>query len=244
MTQKPKTLISILAHGAAQATFNRHLPFWLELRAENPGVQFIVWMPANDRVKVPSEMEVQAVGEAEHNGVTAIRRIQYMFEFMAGTAHNLYAFFEYDSFCLGQLPAFEGDIAGNMFRDVESEAFKGGMYFHPPVLFTNHGLQQIAAQMLQMQPTEERGMWDRFMGLAAKKAGLKCASFLDDGRGFARNTTHAQDQSELRKAILRGARMIHGVKDEASFKTVQKAWELRSMQNTLEKEGYEITPPQ
>lgn len=235
------TLISIMAHGGAQAVFDRHLPIWKEHVKE--GAELMVWSPMNDQV-LASGIPQQAIVKAQHNGPDSIDRIRYILEFMAGTGHDRYGFFEYDSFCLGPIPMFKTDIAGNLFIDeTPSEQFKGGMFFHPPIFLTNSGMQRLAAETKQMPSTLEGSFWDRYLGLAVKRAGLTYTSFLETGQGFSQNTVEPVQYPDLRKAILHGARCLHGIKTPDCLKVVLRAWELRMEQNDLEEEGYTVTLP-
>lgn len=221
-----KTHISILAHGAAQATFDRHLPFWSETaKLCTPEADVMVWMPENDKVK--TALPGQALGKAEHNGVTAINRFKYIIEFMAGLGMDRYVFFEYDSICLGSLPDSKVDVIGNMFTDQISEQFAGGMFFHPPILFSNHAVQKLNAEMLGMPPNLEGQMWDRYLGLAVKRAGLSHKSFFDSGLGFADNTIPVKRQYDLVKSIIHGCKLIHGIKDVQTLDVIKRAWRLR-----------------
>lgn len=231
-----RTLISILAHAEAQETFERHFPYWKAHEAE--GADLLFRFPANSAFVVPGHQSI-ALGKKEHDGLHSIANFYSIMDHMWNLGYDRVGFLEYDSFCLGPLPSMgEFDLIGNIFPDQISEKFQGGMFVHPPFFVTRAGLAQLVNFGMKGLPfIAEGGFWDRWLGLAIKRAGLTCKSLIESGEGYSQNTIPKESWPDLRKAILTGARCIHGVKDVETFKVVQLAWNHAQSRAHLEEAG-------
>lgn len=228
------TLINILAHKEAQQTFERHFQFW-EKVADKPS-DILVWCPSNSKVECPG-IQILCVAAAQHAGSEAILRIRTILEHGRDSGYDRVAFFEYDSICLGdKLPEFSEDIGANIFLDTESDKFNGGMFTHPPVVVKREGLARLCEAFKSMSLADEGGFWDRWLGLAIKRAALSHRNFLS-GEGFSRNTIHGDGWQAMREFIIDGATMIHGIKDKETLEVAVRARQLAFYREELKKEG-------
>lgn len=218
-----KTLIAIYAHLQAKATFERHFQFWEALK--QPGDEIMMFCPADAPLQMPGVMS-QVFGKAQHHGRNAIDHFRSQMEHMAGLGFDRYAWFEYDSICLGPLPEFVGQMAANFFHD-DGKSFTAKIYCHPPLLFTAAGLQAIVKEFQDMPSNSEAGYWDRWLGLAIERTGIIYHDLLGKGEGYSHNTIHESQHKDLYRAVLNGARLIHGIKDEATLEVIKRAWNRR-----------------
>jgi len=179
------------------------------------------------------------VGKAEHHGVQSIMRFRAILEQMQGGGYDRYAFFEYDALCLANdLPPMFADVVGNVFTDSNTDnGFTGGMFVHPPIMFTAKGLSQVVKTMEGMSLTDERSVWDRWFGLCLKRSGLSCHSLLASGLGYSMNTIPPEKHEELFLAIRNGAVLVHGVKTPECLEVCKKGMALRASVEHVESSG-------
>lgn len=225
-----KTLVSIYCHnkpGAVEA-FERHFQYWQEL-----GHDILLFSPSDAAVSVAGISGI-TTGKAQHHGVQSIKNFRGVLEHMAGLGYDRHAFFEYDSICLGPLPEFKGDLAAIIYHD-SNPGFTGKMFCHPPILFTASGLNRLVEEFKQMPFDAEQGFWDRWIGLAIERAGLVYTDLLTDGRGWSRNTIYEVHHKDLFNAILRGVKVIHGIKDQQTLEVIQRAWKKKVMIEQVQK---------
>lgn len=228
-----------MAHKEAQDTFNRHYPFWKQL-----GGDILVVHPTDSKVILPEREKIMAMefGKAAHTGVQSIVRFRSILEHMNGLGYDRSAFFEYDSFCLGEFPEMKGAMMAPVFRDNSPErGFEGTTFCHPPLFFTPFGLSAVTEVIKTMPLTAEGSVWDRFLGLAIERANLEPFDLLGAGMAFCDNTIHPARHPALALAVRNGSRMFHGVKDEATLKVILEANRLREAAEMVRKNGGEVT---
>jgi hypothetical protein len=208
------TIVFVMAHKDAQATFDRHVPFW---NAHKRDVR--VFCPV--RCEVNTYHRLTSWGSKCHHGPVANARFRIMLTTMWGspTTSNHFLFYEYDSLCLDPgFSPFDSEtpgkpfIAGNIFSNNDPR-FKGSLFVHPPLAFNRQGLQAILSRCGagKLSDAAELGFWDRWLGLACNLAGVAPH---DWGKsGFSRNTIEPPHVEEAVLAVARGAVMVHGVKD-------------------------------
>lgn len=231
-----KTLAVVMAHKAAQETFNRHFHLWRKL--EN--TDLMVACPSDSKVILPERGKAIAyeVGKAEHTGRQSIVRMRTILEQMNHTGYERYVFFEYDSFCLGQLPEPQADIMANCFFDHSpNRGFEGTMFCHPPLLFTVKGLADLVQSIQTLPLTAEAGVWDRWLGWAMQRANLNVFDLIKNKLGTSRNTFHDNELEALKIDIIAGARLIHGIKSPEAFNVCTETYRLMAMKKELQEKG-------
>lgn len=210
-----KNLCVVMAHGAAQKTFERHFVEW-----EKHGADMLIICPVDDKINCPG-IQVMAMGKREHHGLAALTRFFGLLQHVEGMGYEHVIIHEYDSFCLGANPKLDwtDDIAGNSFGEDNPNAnFEGKMYVHPPLIFSLAGIKRITAAL----PSQvyEQGFWDRWLGRMIEITGATHHNF--GPIGFSLNTIHAAHYPALKDAVRNGARWIHGVKDAETYKLLKK----------------------
>jgi hypothetical protein len=232
-----KTLVSVMVHKDAQTTFDRHFPLWRNL--EN--TEILVVCPTNSPIILPERGKCRRleVGHAEHSGKQSIVRVRTVLEHLAGQGEfERYVFFEYDSFCLGQLPEPRADIMAPVFRDNgPNRGFKGTIYLHPPIMFTAAGLSKVCEQIKKMSLAEEGGVWDRWLGWAIEQANIPFIDMLTSGEAYSSNTIEPHQFEQLPKLIRNGAVFFHGVKTPECFKVIMEANRDRELAEEVRKSG-------
>jgi hypothetical protein len=229
-----------MAHKEAQEIFERHFPLWWDL-----GHELLVVYPKRSRVLIPmprgkQERQVMQleVGEPAHSGIESIVRFRTILEQMHGMGFDRYAFFEYDALCFGPLPEMRGDVAGNLFRDDSpNRGFIGTCFVHPPLMFTHKGLEMVVNMIRQMKLTDEKSVWDRFLGLCVERIGIPIWNFMDHNQGTSMNTWNDDDLPRLHKEIMKGASMVHGVKSKRAFDVAVNAGRLYRNKKELQELG-------
>lgn len=212
-------LVSIMAHREAQSTFDRHLPHW---KTMSPNLQ--VWCPEGHCVRT-NGIPVIELGKPEHHGVIAMKRFKYMIQWLAESEYDLHAFYEYDSFSLEpKFPDLPYDaLAGNWFDNTHiGQEFKGEHFVHPPLFADRSTLLLLAEALSMMRNDEELGFWDRFVGLACKKAGIRRMDLFKFKLGWSANTVHPGLYPHLRNAVRDGAIHLHGIKGENAYNLAVK----------------------
>lgn len=224
-----RTLITIMAHKDAQATFNLHFDrHWKRICGKED--EILVAFPSDAKIEVPNGCQRIEVGLAAHTGPQSIVRLKTIMERMAGSGFDRYLFFEYDSICLGPMPDWylDYDIYCPLFRDNgPNRGFKGETFCHPPILMTQHGIDSVLKVMMRMPNTEEGSVWDRFFGYALEQSGAKAKDLLSSGEAFSHNTIHPSYYEGMEYAIRHGAIFLHGIKDAETLRRAERARELR-----------------
>ena len=233
-----KTLITIMAHAAAEDTFTRHYPFWEA--HEKEGAELLFIFPEGQAIRGLGKPSLE-IGKAEHDGIQAMMRFRSVLMHLASlTEIERHVFLEYDSFILGPLPTLFTSIAGNIFSE-NSPAWRGRSFIHPPFMVEANALRKVVAEFNKLPMGVENGMWDRALGLASEMANITRLSWIENGYGYSQNTIHPEHFEACTQAILNGAHALHGVKDEACLKVITEAWKLRKNIDELELAGWKVS---
>lgn len=208
-----------MAHGdpEAQATFDRHLPYW---RAH--GFPLFVACPTDSVVNTGIPMFT--IGRRSHHDAMANYRFRKTLEFLATVPSDWFVIHEYDSLCLEPvipIILFEhGRIMGNVFQNNDPN-FEGSQFIHPPLLMDRETLLKIVSVGQDVPDEAEHGFWDRWLGLVCDRGGIEVCGY--GNLGFSRNTIEAVDYSIARARVRDGAVMIHGVKTAKVLQGLQEA---------------------
>lgn len=209
------TQVVVIAHGARQDVFDRHLKFW----QHGP---ILVVTPENDPVK--TDLQTLVFGKAQQAGDEARLRILLMLSRLMVTPATQYAIFEDDSICLSpKLPMIcdSPGLYGNTFGNVER--FVSPRYANPPLMMKRETLELIYAASKRYLNVTEEGHFDR---LFAAWAFLSNVPILDyTPPGYSRATIIDKQFGEMAGAIIAGATMIHGIKYPHCLDLAKKAYE-------------------
>lgn len=203
-------LVVIMAHGKAQDTFNRHLPYW-----ERWVRDVLVFSPANDVVRTNHAQ--LTFGTACHHGPESIRRFRHLLTCLSKSNFSEFVIHEYDSLSFDQ--DFPENLNGTLYSNEFSNSdrtFEGSRFFHPPLMFSRETLQTILAVGSGVPDTAEKGFWDRWLGLVADKAGIPTQCL----NGFSRNTIEPTDLQSAIEARRAGAVHFHGIKNPIVLRTL------------------------
>jgi len=209
-----KTLVIVQAHSEAQATFDRHLPFWEAHRSD------IVVLCPRDAI-IQTDHYVIATGNRGHHNTAANRRIKDMIRFFLMTEHERLAFFEYDAVCFQPvLPLLKEDgLWSNLFTSDQPQ-FQGHFFTHPPLIMSRDVAIRLLHQLDKMPDDSELCFWDRMVGYACELAFIPMYHYGE--RGFARNTIEPGDIPAAVQARKSGALFYHGIKSPQALEAIVK----------------------
>lgn len=205
----------VMGHKDAQATFDRHMPIW-----EKNGYPIIVVTPENNPVS--TNHALIRIGARQHHGREAIERFVRILQVGVEAGYPFILFDEYDSFCL-EIPfriMTEKGIHGWDWRDKDpANGFKGTHFIHPPLFMDI----ETAVQIVQASETlrhmgDERGFWDRWVGMICEKQGIPIHT--TETFHFSRNTIEQGHMALLFDALKSGAKWFHGVKTEPVYNMI------------------------
>ena len=213
-----KCLIVVMAHAAAQSTFNRHLRFW-----ESHGQDIVVFSPQDAVVR--TKHPVIAWGTASHHDAMANERFFRMLEIISRMNYDRFCINEYDSLCFSpEIPYTEdGYLWANSWKN-EDPSFSGEWYFHPPLIMCNRVLKRIVQACKDVPFSSEKGFWDRYLGIVVQKYGIGFGTYNE--QGFSRNTIEIQDLPAAMNARRNGAVLFHGIKDASTLAGLEGACSL------------------
>lgn len=209
-----------MAHGREQATFDRHLPFW-----EAHKLPILVVSPEDDPVKTRHQMLLTA--RASHSGDEALGRLKCMIEALCRTTFRYHLIFEYDSICLDpERVKFQPGLYGNLFKNLDGKEisnFMAWIYPNPPWLVDINSLRKMR-NVMNEYPISEHGFADRFLAALAVCAGVPILHHIP--RGYSRAPLElGAHWKELKQAISKGGRMIHGIKTESVLNRVVEIYQ-------------------
>lgn len=211
-----RTCTVVMAHGKAQGTFDRHLPYW-----QRNGSFWFVACPADDMVR--TTYPVLGIGRTSHHNAAANQRFRELFHILARMDFDQFWIHEYDSLCVDVEPPTldPHKLWGNLWRNTEPKRFTGKQFFHQPLFMSREILQRLSLRMERIPDSAEEGFQDRFLGLAVDLAGVPFAGY--EKLGFSRNTIepeHLRDAVAARKA---GATLFHGIKSAMVLDAIVRA---------------------
>lgn len=211
-----RTCTVVMAHGKAQGTFDRHLPYW----ERNGSLRFIV-CPADDLIR--TKHPVLAIGRSSHHNAAANARFKELFHVLGMMDFDYFWIHEYDSICVDPEPPDldPKKLWGNLWHNTEPKRFTGRQFFHQPLFLPREILGILLMHMERIPDASEEGFQDRFLGLAVDLAGVPFAGY--ENLGFSRNTIepeHLRDAVAARKA---GATLFHGIKSAMVLDAIVRA---------------------
>lgn len=212
-------LALIQAHHGVEETVKRHLPFW---RAVSRRVVFVTRVDA----KLELEVEQIAIGTGGHHGQELAERIVGMFDWASKESWTTFGLFEYDAISLSMLaPPLEG-MAALRYRQDRPDYWVGKFFLHYPHVYSRKAFDKIHPQLKEIlsQKVIDTRYSDRFIGLAAERAGVPIMDLRAEKIGFSRDTITELDRSELIKAVRKGASFFHGIKDADTLKALIKEY--------------------
>lgn len=197
--------ITVMAHGAVQETFNRHLPLWMAHKAD---VQVVC--PVNDPVNAP--FPIIRFDDAERAGPQAHARLRHMHQHLCENSKSGYHLIcEYDSFLLSD-PVLSPGLWGIMQMNKQSPDFLAHRYPNPPWLIDSVSLAAMWDVAQRYPLLYEGGEADRYWAALAELAGVPMFEYRP--AGFTKGTIDSIHHMELHVELEMGCRAFHGVKDK------------------------------
>lgn len=228
MRDGPRILGVVMAHGAVQATVERHLPYWLRVCD-----MVEVWVPEGEGFKLPGGvLVIEAVANGgAYSGATSERTTIAM---GAASDHDpeFVMLLEYDAMVWGPISRRRmpehGHVAACCWPNeaqspVPGKTFKGSFYLHFPHIYSRLALELTVGTIRQaMKFTDEHGYTDRFLGRAVELAGVPVRDWRAEGLAYSWENIsgHPGRVAECVEAVRGGALFSHGIKDEASLRRI------------------------
>lgn len=208
-------LTVVMAHGGAQAIFDRHLPLW-----EAHGWPIQVLCPRDDLVFTKHPM--MAFGKSEHHGLEQKQRLLEAMMHVVKIAPNYSVWFDYDSFCLEPDPLLlcgpAYGIYANHGINQEPVRFLAGIYPGAPMAMSHETLCELLFAAIRLPLVFEEGFADRLLGAWAQIAGIPITGL----NGFWKTEITKAEWENLDRFLAAGAIWIHGVKSEATFNHIME----------------------
>ena len=212
------TLIAIMTHGAANATFLRHLPFW-----EKPGHDILICTPSDDPAHSHGR-EVFDSGISTHSGMEAVNRHRNVLRECIRRDYDWSLVTEYDALFLGDhLPEFAIGLSGIRNPNYELERFKSLWVLGAPWVIDRESRKNIVAYADTHPDVTEEGCADRFLTAWARSAGVPTHQIPQ--AGLHMNTITPADYGAMVEACKAGGRFFHGVKTAECLEILLGAWE-------------------
>lgn len=219
----------VMAHGAAQATVRRHLPYWLRVCGEVE-----IWVPAGEgfTLDTPGAYVFEAIpNRGAYSGATS-ERCTVAMEAALDTGLPYTLLMEYDALTWGPIPdaavPAHGEVAAPRWPNephtpVPGKTFRGAFYLHFPQLYSRLALELTVGTIRQaMRSTDEHGYTDRFLGRAVELAGVPVRDWRAAGLSYSWENIsgHERRVVECVAAVRAGAFCSHGIKDEVSLRRI------------------------
>lgn len=220
------TSLTIMAHGAAQETFNRHVPLWRRLVSDD---KILVIAPATDPIK-DCPFSFLNIGQHGHATKASVDRLKLALGNIIKFGSGYHLICEYDSFALTPDFKMREGLSGPLMPNKEPCRFMAPRYPNPPWL-VDWRTACLMWQCANRWPSViEEGFADRYLAALAYLANVP---ILDcEPSGFTRATITQAFWFLTRKAIERGGVMIHGVKDAETLDVVLKAYAAKTKQQS------------
>lgn len=205
-------LIVILGHGAAQETFDRHLPLW-----EAHGYPMLINSPLDDPLSCRGRHEFLA-GYSAHNGDLLYWRIYDLFDYLyRRTDYDQFVLMEYDSFLLDPIIRPVKGIQAVLCDNTEVR-FKEPKYCIPPIQMDSESLYRLNMEAHKEEGPCCFGFLDRIITHWAAKAKIRLEAWQPTGIAIAK--IDVEHLKYVRDAIRGGVSALHGVKDRATLDLV------------------------
>ena len=229
MPDRPNILGVVLAHGAAEATVRRHLPYWLRV------CRFVeIWVPTGEGfpLHTPGACVIEAI---PNGGAYSAATSERCFTALAAARdhdHEFTMLLEYDAMVWGPLRERampeHGEVAAIRFPNeatspIPGKTFRGAFYLHFPHLYSSLALELVVGTMREaMHFTDEHGYTDRYVGRAVELAGVPVRDWRAAGLAYSWENISKHDHRvvECMDAVQAGALFSHGIKDEASLRRI------------------------
>lgn len=202
--------LTVIAHGAAEDVFWRHVPYWHKVKADYR----LVIAPFDDPIK-SCPWPQNKVGTSAHSGREADKRMRWLMQYLFGISADYHLVFEYDSIPLKPHFALTNGFVGNLQPNHEPTRFIAPRYANPPWMIDRGSLQHMGRIMQAYQDVYEEGFADRYLSALAFLASVPILPHSPPGytQGTI-NPRNAQHMDQMRAAIKAGGVMIHGIKSE------------------------------
>lgn len=204
------TEIIVHGHGAIQATFDRHLPFW-----EAHGHLITVFSLTDDPLNPRGHNHIK-FGTRGRGGPKAHERNLNWLSYMAKKQFDRFLIYEYDAFSLDPNVTVPKGLSGNIFPCYDS--FIALRYPGHPMGIDSHSAFKMLEVAKEYPEMTEGGHIDRYYGALAQLAGVPLFPWIP--AGYCQNSITIEFISQAIEAVKNGARMIHGVKDERTLKAL------------------------
>ena len=161
------TSLTIMAHGAAQETFLRHVELW---GAITPNV--LVICPATDKMK-ECRFPIIYYGQHCHAGRSSVERLKAALGNIAKHQDNGYHLIcEYDSFLLSPDVVPRKGLIGPLMQNFEPCRFIAPRYPNPPWMLDYRSARLMMEAAYQWPDVWEEGFADRYLAALAVLAGV------------------------------------------------------------------------
>lgn len=232
MFDRPHILGVVMAHGAAEATVLRHLPYWLRVCD-----QVEIWVPAGEGFPIytPGAVVIEAVPNAGGYSAATSERTFVAMQAAMDHNHEFVMLLEYDAMVWGPIPASalpeHGAVAACRWPNephspIPGKTFLGAFYLHFPHLYSRLALELTVGTIRQaMRFSDEHGYTDRFLGRAVELAGVPVRDWRAEGLAYSYEniSKHPGRVLECIEAVRRGTLFSHGIKDDASLQRILAA---------------------
>ena len=217
--------ITVLAHGAIQDTFDRHVPLW---RGLNSGTHVnIIISPEDDPIDTTRTWRSarhQIMGKSQRFGPRWAACFVWLFETLAhrtDCSHHL--IFEYDSVSLGPDVVEQAGISGIPITNLDLSRYLAPRFCPPPWLIEHQAMLELLRVARKYPDITEEGWGDRLFGAWAYLACVPILAFQPPGFTEERiDPNNSNHMNNLERIIRGGGRMLHGVKDEAALLAAQR----------------------
>lgn len=204
--------VTIIAHGNGLAAFRRHKPLWAAHDAAT-----LVVVPEDDPIdQSESPWPVIHVAKAQHNGPESKIRLQWILEYLASLELPRYVIYEYDSFCLSPKIHLQRGFAGNVKANKYPERFLAPRYANPPWVLDYGSLVAMLKASRRWPDLVEEGEADRYLSALAWLGNVPVLPHAPPG--YSDGCITEYEITYLRKAIYGGSTMIHGIKQEWTWR--------------------------
>lgn len=199
------TLVVVMGHGAAQDTFDRHVPLW-----EAHGAKIQVNSPENDPLDAYPNGYVR-LGKSAHNGDDAYWRFRLTITYLATLPYDQFLIHEYDSFCLDPVIRPVKGIQAVLCDNTEVR-FREPKYCIPPIQMDLESVQRLAREASMDEGPICFGFFDRLLANWAARARIRLEAW--QPTGIAISKIDVEHLKYVRDAIMSGVSAVHGVKTE------------------------------